>query len=371
MARRTSIGPGPFLQVVGSPPADDPAAAVMTEMLDGWRRQQLSRGLHPRTVTANERVVQRFQAHLNEWPWRWTPAMLEEWISDLRSVHGIAWSTVRSYQAVIRRFCWYLTDPAYDWIDRCERAFGTHPTQICHDLNARLHLDEVEPRPTKRAFTLDELQRFLDHADERVQVARSQARKGWLNAFRDAALFKLAYAWGLRRNETRMLDVTDFGVNPRAPEFGRYGVCYVRHGKAGRGAPPKRRSVLTVWDWAPEVVTEWINDYRPCYRRDGPALFPSERSERIDLSQINRTFATYRDTLGLDPALDFHSLRRSYVTHLIEAGFDALFVQQQVGHEHASTTSIYTCVSSDYRTSALRAALDRTLSQLPSLAGRS
>ncbi|GGV55077.1 hypothetical protein GCM10010245_87120 [Streptomyces spectabilis] len=26
----------------------------------------------------------------------------------------------------------------------------------------------------------------------------------------------------------------------------------------------------------------------------------------------------YRDDLGLDPALDFHSLRRSYVTHLIE-----------------------------------------------------
>jgi site-specific recombinase XerD len=39
--------------------------------------------------------------------------------------------------------------------------------------------------------------------------------------------------------------------------------------------------------------------------------------------------------------LDFHSLRRSYVTHLIEDGWDPFFVQQQVGHEHASTTSIY------------------------------
>jgi integrase/recombinase XerC len=31
-----------------------------------------------------------------------------------------------------------------------------------------------------------------------------------------------------------------------------------------------------------------------------------------------------------------------------------------VPHEHASTTSIYTCVSSDYRTSALRRHLDAT-----------
>ena len=50
---------------------------------------------------------------------------------------------------------------------------------------------------------------------------------------------------------------------------------------------------------------------------------------------------------------------RSYVTHLIEDGYDALFVQQQVGHEYASTTAIYTSVSSDYRTRTLRAALDR------------
>jgi site-specific recombinase XerD len=35
-------------------------------------------------------------------------------------------------------------------------------------------------------------------------------------------------------------------------------------------------------------------------------------------------------------------------------------IQEQVGHEHASTTSIYTCVSSDYRTSALRRHLDAT-----------
>ena len=69
----------------------------------------------------------------------------------------------------------------------------------------------------------------------------------------------------------------------------------------------------------------------------------------------------YRTAIGLDPGLDFHSLRRSYVTHLIESGFDALFVQQQVGHVHASTTSLYTCVSSDYRTRTLRQALDKTL----------
>lgn len=38
-----------------------------------------------------------------------------------------------------------------------------------------------------------------------------------------------------------------------------------------------------------------------------------------------------------------------------------MFVQHQMGHEHASTTAIYSCVSSDYRTRTLRNALDATV----------
>lgn len=53
----------------------------------------------------------------------------------------------------------------------------------------------------------------------------------------------------------------------------------------------------------------------------------------------------------------------TYVTHLIEAGYDPLFVQQQVGHSYASTTSLYTSVSSDFRTRTLRNVLDGAISR--------
>ena len=82
-------------------------------------------------------------------------------------------------------------------------------------------------------------------------------------------------------------------------------------------------------------------------------------------------FIAYRQALGLADGVDFHSLRRSYVTHLIEDGWDPRFVQEQVGHEHASTTSIYTCVSSDFRTRTLRRHLDATVAAaLATPAGR-
>jgi site-specific recombinase XerD len=339
-----------------------PEEQVFVAMLEGWRNQQLARNLAPSTISGREKAVQAFARHADVFPWHWTSALVDEWLGDRRAVGNLKRSTLRNYQEAVRSFCAYLIDPVYQWSSECERRFGTHPVQVVHEWNTAVHAADAESDAGKRAFTRTELITLFDHADEQVDRIRRAGRKGWLPAFRDATLFKVAYSYGLRRNEIRMLDVVDFGRNPEGPEFGEYGVLYVRHGKAKKGSPPKRRSVVTVWDWSAEVLQEWIEEFRPLLATaDSPACWPSERGKRIGLSSINTRLAVYRDELGLDPALDFHSLRRSYVTHLIEDGFDARFVQEQAGHEHASTTSIYTCVSSDYRTRTLRRALDATI----------
>jgi integrase/recombinase XerD len=48
-------------------------------------------------------------------------------------------------------------------------------------------------------------------------------------------------------------------------------------------------------------------------------------------------------------------------THLLVAGWDAMLVHHQMGHELASTTATYSCVSSDYRTRTVRNAFDATI----------
>jgi len=344
------------LHLVGGLPLLRPEEQVFTAMLDGWRNQQLARNLAFSTINGREKVVQAFARHADASPWLWTAQMVDEWLGDLRAVRNLKRLTLRSYQEAVRSLCAYLIDPAYQWSSECEQRFGTHPIQVVHEWNTAVHVAEAEADAAKRAFTRAELVALFDHADEQVGRIRGAGRKGWLPAFRDAVLLKTAYAFGLRRNETRMLDTVDFGRNPDGTEFGEYGVLYVRHGKAKKGSPPKRRGVVTVWDWSAEILQEWIKEIRPAFpTAASPACWPSERGPRIGLSQINTRLAAYRDELGMDPALDFHSLRRSYVTHLIEDGFDARFVQEQAGHEHASTTSIYTCVSSDYRTRTVAA----------------
>lgn len=120
--------------------------------------------------------------------------------------------------------------------------------------------------------------------------------------------------------------------------------------------------MLTVFDWAVEVVEQYVEEIRPAYGRDDhPALFLTERGGRISSEFITERFADYRDAAGLAGELTPHSFRRSYVTHLLEDGWDELFVRSQVGHRWASTTAIYTFVSSDYKNEAMRRALTAQL----------
>lgn len=341
-----------------------PDEQVFEAMLAGWRDQQLSRNLKTATVESRLALLRRFQRFTGEWPWEWRPTDVEQFTAELRGDRR-ALSTVRGYQTAIRLFCEYAADPRYEWTAVCERLFGSHPAQVCFEWNTAAHLADYEGRPQRRALTKQELQRLFDYADDRVGVARRSGHKGWLAALRDATALKTAYAWGLRRREVVMLELGDFGSNPKAAEFGSYGVVYVRWGKASKGSPPKRRSVLTVFDWATRVVAQWIEKFRDLMpvAAKSSSVWPSERSGRLSTVKLGVRFAEYRDAIGLPPELGLHCLRHSYVTHLIEDGFDPLFVQQQVGHSYASTTALYTSVSSDFRTRTVRAALDRNISR--------
>jgi site-specific recombinase XerD len=185
-------------------------------------------------------------------------------------------------------------------------------------------------------------------------------RMGALAAQRDAAMLKTVYAFGLRRREVWGLDLSDLRHNPKAALFGRYGAVFVRWGKASRGCAPKRRTVLTVpeMDWIVPVLPQWVEQIR-CMFTPGAvsALWVTERCSRLSRRSVDEAFVTARTAAGLDPSLDLHSLRHSYVTHLIEFDYPEKFVQDQCGHATASTTPIYSGVSDEYRNRLLTQAI--------------
>jgi integrase/recombinase XerC len=342
----------------------DEAEAVFEAMLVGFANRQLSRELNGRTIRAREKTLRRFVAFSDAMPWEWTPAHFEGW-SAVHVRGGLALSTVRSYQGTVALFVEYVTDLRNDWVAECERRFGRAPLAICGEHNMVRRNTDYEGVPDgNRPLSKEELARFFSYANARVDEARSLQRKGVLAAYRDAVLYLVIYAWGLRRNEAAHLKVSDFRANAAHPAFGEYGQLVVRYGKARKGGPARRRTVLTVWGWAVAALGDYLADARPCFFEHHPDagwLFPSERGGHVSVGHVDHRFAEYRAAAGLDVRLVPHCLRHTYVTRLLEAGYPLSFVQEQVGHSHAATTAIYTAVSNDFKNRAIAEAITRSL----------
>ncbi|APE14982.1 tyrosine-type recombinase/integrase [Mycolicibacterium rhodesiae] len=338
--------------------------AFLEDVLTGWRRAQLAQGTSTETIRRRNAQVLRMADFVGAFPWQWTPADADDFFGHLRGVLNRAHSTVRAYQTDVKLFLDYATNPAYDWNEHCGRLFGTVFSQVITEFNRAKHVQVDDSRAVKRPFTLDELQQFFDLADLEPERILHAGRKGALAAWRDAVAFKTLYGWGLRRNEVRHLQLVDFSRNARAPFFGDWGLVRIRHGKAMRNSPPKQRTVLTVFDWAAEAVADWVERGLPRYGQPVTDLFPTEKGGLVPERNLWQRMRDLIDELGFPAGLDLHSFRRSYATNLQTAyGYDVSFVQLQLGHEHAATTSIYTLAAPDYRARELERVLSATLTR--------
>ncbi|AQZ66409.1 hypothetical protein BKM31_37620 [[Actinomadura] parvosata subsp. kistnae] len=318
-------------------PTGRPARAVFDAMLEGWARHQRgSQRCRSATIGLREDVVRRFARFTRAYPWQWSPEHVDLWLTHLTVELRRAPSTVRGYYSALRFFCEYVTAPYQGWTRECAARFGSVPVQVCLDDRAPGPLAE----PGRRPMTREEVQRFLDHADEQVEEAMRRGLKGALARYRDATLFKVVYAWGLSGSEASGLDVSDFQPHADQPELGRFGALSVRTSRRARGLPQRRRTVVSTMPWAVEAVREYVAEVRPRYRTSlSRALWPTERGGRLRTREIEERFAAYRDALGLDRSLTPYCLRSAYMAHLLMDGASLTFVQEQVGHRLPATTA--------------------------------
>jgi site-specific recombinase XerD len=89
-----------------------------------------------------------------------------------------------------------------------------------------------------------------------------------------------------------------------------------------------------------------------------PYLFPSSFSKRksrpLAYESIRMVYEKARKKAGIKRGVGIHTLRHSFATHLLEAGYDIRKIQVLMGHARLSTTIIYLHVSRE------------TLSKVPS-----
>lgn len=177
----------------------------------------------------------------------------------------------------------------------------------------------------------------------------------------------LLYGSGLRLLECLRLRVQDV-------DFARHEIL-VRHGKGGKD----RRTMLAAGlevplraqldqvrrvherdlalgfgaVWLPDALArkypgaarEWVWQYVfPASQRSLDPHGNTERRHHLDETVLQRAVKHAAQRAGLAKRATCHTLRHSFATHLLEAGYDIRTIQELLGHKDVSTTQIYTHV---------------------------
>jgi integrase/recombinase XerD len=154
-------------------------------------------------------------------------------------------------------------------------------------------------------------------------------------AFRDRALFELAYGAGLRVSEWITLQVRDLVLQEGLVRvFGK--------GSKERIVPLGRRAIGS--------VATYLAELRPRLDRGHSegVVFLNARGTPLSRMGAWKILRQHVERAGITKSVTPHTLRHSFATHLLEGGADLRAVQEMLGHASIATTQIYTHVDRDY-----------------------
>jgi integrase/recombinase XerD len=235
-----------------------------------------------------------------------TPRLLREYVYYLKDL-GLAPASIRRSISATRSYFKFLLG---------EGLLPKDPSEKLETPKAWRTLPEV--------LTVAEIERLLGSPkiDEPL-------------AFRDRALFELAYGAGLRVSEWITLQVRDLALEEGLVRvFGK--------GSKERLVPLGRRAI--------GAVATYLAELRPRLdqgKSEG-VLFLNARGTPLSRMGAWKILRLHVERAGITKHVTPHTLRHSFATHLLEGGADLRAVQEMLGHASIATTQIYTHVDRDY-----------------------
>jgi len=154
---------------------------------------------------------------------------------------------------------------------------------------------------------------------------------------RDRAIFAVAYRHGLRASEVGMLQRTDVDLKAARITINRV-----------------KGSMSGTYPMSPDTV-KLIRSYSNSRKDVSPYLFISNRNLPIDRRTLLVLMKKYGSAAGLpSEKQQFHALKHSISTHILDAGEDIYFAKYWLGHKNIQNTTIYSKFSTGTRDARAR-----------------
>lgn len=148
---------------------------------------------------------------------------------------------------------------------------------------------------------------------------------------RDRLILEMLYATGVRVSELVNIKLND--IKGREIRI------------LGKG---NKERYVEFGDYAFEVLNIYLNDgYKKLNKNNLEYLFLNKNFTKLTDRGVRFLLDKIIDETSINKNISPHMIRHSFATHLLNEGCDLLSVQQLLGHESLSATSIYTHITTD------------------------
>lgn len=152
--------------------------------------------------------------------------------------------------------------------------------------------------------------------------------------YRNKAMLELMYSSGLRVSELVNLTLNDIDLTENIVKV------------FGKGS---KERIVPIGDYATDALKVYIEEHRGSMLKGyfTDSLFLNNHGKKMTRQGFFIILKNLAKENGIKKEFSPHTLRHSFATHMLEYGADLRSIQELLGHENMSTTSIYTHVRSD------------------------
>ena len=269
-------------------------------------RQQMIRAMELKNLSNNTQraylaAVTGLAKHYQQSPAKITDKMIEDYLLYLKNDRGNAPNSCGSVLTGLRFFYKNVAQK-----------------QISVDYSLR-----KKPRKLPTVLTMEQVWKLICATDN----------------LKHRLILMTTYSAGLRASEV-------MGLKPEHIDSERM-LIKVENGKGNKD----RYTLLS------EKLLAQLRSYYKNYRPKiylFPSSFKKRKNRPLSYEAVRLIYEKARNKAGVKNGEGIHTLRHSFATHLLEAGFDIRKIQVLMGHSRLSTTMIYLHVSCE------------TLSKIPS-----